>query len=197
MRALNREAMRPLTDTTAALRRLAARDFTAHPVEASQADEIGELARAYNEAAGTVVSALEERRLAEVEMQRFIADAGHELKTPLTVIMGFVDVLERGGLPPETATRLYATMRAESNRMRGMIEKLIALARLGSPEAPRLDLVDAGRVADAVAETLADVAAPRRVGVERERRARDRRRGRERPLRRGVQLRRERAQVRR
>jgi len=168
MRALNREAMRPLKDTTAALRRLAAGDFTPRPVDASHADEMGALAQAYNAAAATVASALEERRLAEVEMQRFIADAGHELKTPLAVIMGFVDVLERGDLPPETATRLYATMRAESNRMRGMIEKLIALARLGSPEPPHLDLVDAGRVADAVADSLLDVAAPRRVAVEHE-----------------------------
>lgn len=168
LRVLNREAMRPLKETTEALRRLAARDFTPRPIEARQRGEVGELARAYTQAAETVANALEERRLAEAEMQRFIADAGHELKTPLTVIMGFVDVLERGGLAPATSARLYASMRAETSRMRGMIENLIALARLGSPDAPRLDLIDVGRVAESVAEHLADVAAPRVVTVEHE-----------------------------
>ena len=166
LRALNREAMRPLKQTTDALRRLAARDFAPHPVDASQAGEIGDLARAYRQAAQTVATALDERRLAEAEMQRFIADAGHELKTPLAVIMGFVDVLERGGLPDATTTRLYGTMRAESNRMRGMIEKLIALARLGSPDAPPLDLVDARRVVEAVAYNLTEIASPRTIAVE-------------------------------
>jgi two-component system OmpR family sensor kinase len=166
LRALNREAMRPLKETTAALRRLAARDFTPYAVEGPQRGEMGELARAYTGAAATVASALEERRLAETEMQRFIADAGHELKTPLTVIMGFVDVLERGGLSAETSARLYASMRAETTRMRGMIESLIVLARLGAPDARRLDLVDAGRIADAVADTLGEIATPRVLSVE-------------------------------
>ena len=168
LRVLNREAMRPLKQTTDALRRLAARDFTPRPVESRRRGEIGELARAYTQAAETVATALEERRLAEAEMQRFIADAGHELKTPLTVIMGFVDVLERGELSAATSARLYAGMRAETNRMRGMIENLIVLARLGSPDAPQLDLIDAARIADLVAEHLADGAAPRAVTVERD-----------------------------
>ncbi len=166
LRALNREATRPLKQTTDALRRLAARDFTPHPVDASQAGEIGDLARAYRQAAETVATALEERRLAESEMQRFIADAGHELKTPLAVIIGFVDVLERGGLAEATTARLYGTVRAESNRMRGMIEKLIALARLGTSEPAHLDLVDARRVAEAVAYNLTEIASPRTIAVE-------------------------------
>jgi signal transduction histidine kinase len=167
-RALNRAAMRPLVETTAALRRLAARDFTPRPVDAPQRGAIGELARAYTEAAATVATALEERRVAEAEMQRFIADAGHELKTPLTIVMGFVDVLERGELSPQTSARLYAGMRAETSRMRGMIENLIVLARLGSPDAPRRDIVDAALVADAVVEHLSEIAAPRRIDVVRE-----------------------------
>ncbi len=168
LRVLNREAIRPLQQTTEALRRLAARDFTPRAVDGRQRGQIGELARAYTQAAETVATALDERRLAEAEMQRFIADAGHELKTPLTVIMGFVDVLERGGLSAATSARLYASMRAETGRMRGMIENLIVLARLGSPDAPKLDLIDAASVADSVAEHLADAAAPRAVTVDRD-----------------------------
>jgi signal transduction histidine kinase len=157
IRGVKREAMRPLIETTTSLRRLAQRDFTPRTiVTGEKRSAIGDLARAYNEAAEAVSSAFEERRLAEREMQRFIADAGHELRTPLTIVMGYVDVLDGGALADRTvAERVFNNMRTEARRMRRLIDKLIVLARMETPgDGTEPSDIDVVNLAQRVAETL-------------------------------------------
>lgn len=133
-RGVRREALRPLRETTFSLRRLAQRDFTPRTIVAGEGGAYDELARAYNAAAEAVSSAFAERRVAELEMQRFIADAGHELRTPLTIVMGYLDIIDGGGLTdPRIAGRVIAGMRTESARMRKLIDKLIVLAHMETP----------------------------------------------------------------
>jgi signal transduction histidine kinase len=73
----------------------------------------------------------ERQRNAEAEYRRFLADAGHELKTPLTIVRGYVDVLaERIPMDDSVGRRIVDGMRAESDRMRGLVEKMLLLARL-------------------------------------------------------------------
>lgn len=94
-----------------------------------------------------------ERRAAAAEYQRFLADGGHELRTPLTIVSGYVDVL--ANLLPDGATerRIIDGMRAETARMRALVEKMLLLARLETPVAvPRL--VDVATVAAEAAETM-------------------------------------------
>jgi two-component system OmpR family sensor kinase len=106
-----------------------------------------------------VAAAFEERRLAQSEMQRFVADAGHELRTPLTVVTGYLDVLEGGAInDPALTQRIFATLRAESRRMRGLIDNLIVLARLEQFDAHRGDTVDASAIASRVVHTFAPLA---------------------------------------
>ncbi|MDQ2907777.1 MAG: HAMP domain-containing protein, partial [Candidatus Eremiobacteraeota bacterium] len=94
-RAIAGQALRPLVETTASLRRFGAGDFNPRTVESSQRNEIGELVAAYNAAASQVAAAFEERRAADAQMRQFVADAGHELRTPLTVVIGYLDILRR------------------------------------------------------------------------------------------------------
>jgi len=75
-------ALRPLLQTTSALRRFANRDFATPPVLTTDRSELGELAKAYNAAVEQVKAAFAERKNTENEMRQFIADAGHELRTP-------------------------------------------------------------------------------------------------------------------
>ncbi len=93
----------------------------------------------------------------EEQMRRFLADAGHELRTPLTVISGFVDVLARGGLDdPAIRERALRTLRTETHRMRRLVERLMALARLERPERAAAETVDVAEIArDAVAQVTA------------------------------------------
>jgi signal transduction histidine kinase len=166
-RAVTKAATRPLVETTEALWGLAGGDFTPRMIAAADAhSDIGRLARAYNAAAETVARAIEERRAAHAEMQRFIADAGHELRTPLTVVMGFVDVLESSRVPADVGTRIFASMRSETRRLRGLIDKLITLVRLESPrEETFLEPVDLRSIAARVIDSLGTLCTRRSVRV--------------------------------
>lgn len=170
-RAIAGQALRPLVETTASLRRFGAGDFTPRTIESSQRNEIGELVQAYNAAASQVAAAFEERRAAEGQMRQFVADAGHELRTPLTVVIGYLDVLRRRALhEPSASSQIYETMLVESRRMQALIDKLLVLARLEHPQAaPReLETVDLAEVAARVATSLESRAPERRVIVHRD-----------------------------
>jgi signal transduction histidine kinase len=119
------------------------------------------------EAAAVVGAAFAERRDAQQAMERFVVDAGHELRTPLSVVIGFVDVLEAGQLGPEASRRLYTAMRAEAARMHRMIESLIALARLHEPppEPEQRETVDVCAVAVTVRDAFAATAGDRTIAV--------------------------------
>ncbi len=64
------------------------------------------------------------------QQRQFVADASHELKTPLTVIMTSAELLQN---PGETSSRqLAANILTESRQMRGLVESLLELARVDS-----------------------------------------------------------------
>ncbi len=138
----------PLNTVTAELRRFAQGDFTPRAVTTRDRSELGKLTAAFNGAAAQVASAFAERVRVEEQMRRFVADAGHELRTPLTVVSGFVDVLEKGGvMNAATRERTFRTLRVETMRMRRLVERLMALAKLDRPDAVELETVDVGEIA--------------------------------------------------
>jgi len=76
-------------------------------------------------------------------MRQFAADASHELRTPLTVIAGYIDVLRRGAIEePRIARQILSTMSIEKEHMRGLIDRLMQLARLDSEALPQLERID-------------------------------------------------------
>ena len=153
-RWITAQAIAPLITVTGELRRFASGDFTQRPVTTSDRSELGELIAAYNGATEQVASAFAERARLEEQMRRFVADAGHELRTPLTVISGFIDVLARGGHDdPEISEQAFRTLKVETLRMRRLVERLMALARLERPERAVAETVDVAEIArDAVAQ---------------------------------------------
>ncbi len=72
--------------------------------------------------------------------QRFLSDASHELKTPLTVILSSVDLLHE----TQADNRRYVdNIRSESRRMRALVEDMLTLSRLENPhQQPPLTPVD-------------------------------------------------------
>jgi two-component system OmpR family sensor kinase len=135
-RVYSRHALAPLTEVTGSLRALAEGDYTQRQFVTAAGDEIATLTEAYNDAAAGVAAAMEERRSTEARMRQFVADAGHELRTPLTVIAGYIDVLRRGAIEePNVARQILGTMALEKEHMRGLIDRLMRLARMDG-EAP-------------------------------------------------------------
>ncbi|MEO6912435.1 MAG: HAMP domain-containing sensor histidine kinase [Candidatus Baltobacteraceae bacterium] len=138
-----RQALLPLNEVSKSLQALAKGDYTQRRFVMVGGDEMMLLTNAFNDAAANVALAMEERKQTEGRMRQFVADAGHELRTPLTVIAGYIDVLRRGAIAePTVAKQILSTMAIEKEHMRGLIDRLMRLARLDSEAPPREDPID-------------------------------------------------------
>ena len=136
-RVIARQALAPMNEVTGSLRALADGDFTQRQFVTAGGDEIATLTEAYNDAAASVAAAMEERRETEARMRQFVTDAGHELRTPLTVIAGYIDVLRRGAIEePKVARQILSTMALEKEHMRGLVDRLMRLARMEGENPP-------------------------------------------------------------
>jgi PAS domain S-box-containing protein len=119
--------------------------------------------RAFDEHKGgvlIVVRDLSETRRLEANQQRFLANAAHELKTPITAILGAADLLltEKDD-DPGVRERFLTHIRSEAERMQRLSETLLQLAQTGwdrrDPEVKEVDLLD---VASRVAERMGPLA---------------------------------------
>jgi len=146
------QVVEPLDAVTAELQRFAGGDFTPHALPSRRVSDLGALIDAYNGAAAQVVAAFDERERAEQRMRRFLADAGHELRTPLSIVTAYIEVLRKGAIDdPNVREGAFSTLAAEATRMRRLVERLVALARLEQPETTQPEVVDLGALAsDAV-----------------------------------------------
>jgi len=127
-------ALRPLRRVTEASAALASGQLDRRVVEPPGGDEVGRLARAFNEMAAAVQRALRVREESEAGMRTFVSDASHELRTPLTTLQGQLDVLARGAAAqPATLEASLGSMRREVTRMSALVEDLLTLTRLDSP----------------------------------------------------------------
>jgi signal transduction histidine kinase len=142
-RLFSRQALAPVTEVTSSLEALAHGDYTQRRFVTAAGDEIATLTEAYNDAAASVAAAMEQRRNTEARMRQFVADAGHELRTPLTVIAGYIDVLRRGAIEePNVAKQILGTMALEKEHMRGLIDRLMRLARMDDETPPDRAVID-------------------------------------------------------
>jgi len=87
----------------------------------------------------------------------FIANVSHELKTPLTVITGFVETLQDIELEPRQRGRYLALMQDQARSMQRLVEDLLTLSALESEDNPARD--DAFAVAPLLLELSADAKA--------------------------------------
>jgi len=124
---------RPLKQLKYAASRLSNGEFEKR-VNIKSHDEIGELARAFNQMA----SALE-----NIEKMRrgFVANVSHELRTPMTSIRGFVEGILDGTIPPEKHSHYLTIVRDETNRLNRLVTDLLDLAKMESGEM-KLNITD-------------------------------------------------------
>lgn len=85
------------------------------------------------------------------EQKQFIADASHELKTPLTVIMTNAEMLEDDDYNESDKCRFTQNILVMSKRMRALVESLLVLAKMDSGSAAAYQIIDYSKlVSDSV-----------------------------------------------
>jgi two-component system OmpR family sensor kinase len=123
--------IRPVKRMTTTATRIADGDLSVRVPESAPGTESGELAVALNTMLGTLEGSLAERAASEERLRRFVADASHELRTPVTTIRGYAELYRHGGLADPTA--LDDAMRRteqEAARIGRLVDDMLALARL-------------------------------------------------------------------
>ena len=91
-------------------------------------------------------------RRVEAVRRDFVANVSHELKTPLTVILGFAETLAAGDVPPEQGQRFVEAIQSNAQRMQQIVDDLLDLSRIESGGwVPNPAAVDLRAVASEVA----------------------------------------------
>lgn len=93
--------------------------------------EVGQVAAAVNHMLDRVDAALVQRQQSEDRLREFIADASHELRTPISVIRSHAELISQtGGDVAEPVRRSLDRIESETERMSALVEDLLLLARL-------------------------------------------------------------------
>ena len=113
-----------------------------------------------------VVQDLSEGRRLEEAQQRFLANAAHQLRTPLSAITFAAELLVKKGDDPIARRRFLEHILTASERMRRLSDSLLKLARVGwGRREPELEPVDLSDVAHAAAEVAKPLAEGSGVGI--------------------------------
>lgn len=133
---LARRLSAPLEQLEATARQVAEGDLDARVALRGGSREAHAVARAFNDMVARLQAALSAQR-------RFIADASHELKTPLTAIGGMAEMLRSGrsGDTPEARTRALDTIGREVDRMTALVCDLLALSQSEKGEGGPIEIV--------------------------------------------------------
>ena len=135
---LVRAGLRPLRRVEASAAAITDSDLDLRVPGADQPTEVGNLAAALNAMLDRLQLSSEEReqtlaelRASESRMRRFVADASHELRTPIAATAAYAELFEHGARDrPEDLDRAMSGIRRETDRMAGLVDDLLLLARL-------------------------------------------------------------------
>jgi two-component system OmpR family sensor kinase len=132
------------------------------------AGEVASLGGAFDEMVDRLQERIRLERESEARMRRFLADASHELRTPVTGILGHLEVLRRGAADSRAdLEESLAAMHLASERMARLVADLLTLARFEQAEARlRAEPVDADRLVRDAARTARPSTRDHLVAVE-------------------------------
>jgi signal transduction histidine kinase len=141
---LSRTLTRPIRELTTATR-IVSEGALGHQVPVRSQDELGQLAASFNSMSADLVRSLNLRR-------QMTADVAHELRTPISIILGHAEAVHDGVLPASSET--FEIVREEAGRLEHLVNDLHTLSMADAGElsldlvtcAPLSLLIDAQRV---------------------------------------------------
>ena len=147
--------LRPLRDIERTAGAIAEGELGQRVPGENRRTEVGRLAGALNVMLGRIQDAFTARdateaalRQSEGRLRRFVADASHELRTPVAAVSAYAELFERGaGSRPQDLARVMTGIRGETARMGHLVEDLLLLADLDEHRPihrTAVDLVEVG-----------------------------------------------------
>ena len=153
---LSRSVSRPLRRVERAAQRIGDGELDARAPESDGPDDVRRLARTLNETAAKLETLVRSQ-------EDFVADASHQLRTPLTALRLRLENLERDVAP--TGRETLAAALTEADRLSRLVSELLALARPQDQVEPA-DAIDVTAVAAARAEAWDALAAERDLRID-------------------------------
>ncbi len=141
-----RTALAPVRRLTDAARHIAQTRDLGERIEEHRRDELGSLAESFNSMLAALESTVLKLDESARTQRRLVADASHELRTPVTSARTNIEILERAhGMPPDERRRLITDVVEQLEELSALINDLIELARedehVDSREEVRFDIL--------------------------------------------------------
>lgn len=151
------QALSPIDKLTRLARRISAEDLSQRLNLRLPDDELGRLARTFDEMIARLEDAFRRQR-------QFTADASHELRTPLTAVKGEVEVALTRPREPDAYREVLQKVNEEADRLIRLVGSLLTLARADAGQIPvALEAVDVPDLVDAAVEQVRPAAQQRDI----------------------------------
>jgi two-component system OmpR family sensor kinase len=134
--------LKPLRDIEATASNIAGGDLSLR-VPQDDRTEVGRLGTSLNIMLRHIEDAFARRAQSEEQLRQFVADASHELRTPVSAVSAYAELFERGANQrPGDLERVMRGIRVETARMTTLIDDLLLLARLDEGRPLRQDRIE-------------------------------------------------------
>jgi len=130
---LSRYITRPIRELTITTRKIAAGDYKLR-VHNNSRDEIGELSKSFNRMTDRLFQRMQEKELEAKQKEDFTASFAHELKTPLTSIIGYADMLSTMQLSEAERSEAAYYIFTQGKRLERLSHKLLELVSINNQE---------------------------------------------------------------
>jgi two-component system OmpR family sensor kinase len=157
----------PLARMESTAEQIAEGDLSQRVDRAGPATEIGRLGAALNKMLTEIETAFAAKDTSEQKLRRFVADASHELRSPLTSIRGYAELLRRGTLTDaDEVTSAGRRIELEATRLGALVDDLLLLARLDEGVDLVTSSVDISQIATDVVADARVTEPDRRITLE-------------------------------
>ena len=156
--------LRPIGKLTKSAQRIASGNYEERAVVRSK-DEIGELAYSFNQMAEEIERKIIELEEAVVQRDNFVANFAHELKTPLTSVIGYSDMIYQKELTRKETKDAAEYIMNEGIRLEALSLKLMDLFMLNKQEF-LLEYFDATELFDNIVTSIGYLLEKRQVSVQ-------------------------------
>lgn len=127
MLLISKKLTRPLVDLSAISKEIAQGDYSRRIVESGSDDEVGVLEMNFNKMVDVIEDNIVELKKHNQSKQRFIDSLNHEIKTPITSIIGYSELLLKGKVDEEMQRQALVYINSEARRLSILNSTLLKL----------------------------------------------------------------------